>query len=102
MAAETMVAPAPASETEIRDWATLVTVRATKGDCVVLELFGLQNPASPEVRVLAYIRNPRADEDRPPHERIHAFPNNEHATRFVDETILCFEYLGCIVTSELA
>jgi hypothetical protein len=51
---------------------------------------------------LAYISNVRAAEGRPPQERLHAFPNSEQATRFADETILRFEYLGCVITSELA
>ena len=102
MPAETQLAIAPTSETEIRDWATVFTFRATKGDRDVLELVGLQDPATPEMRVLAHVRNIRADEERPPQKRIHAFPNSDHATRFVDETILCFEYLGCIITSERA
>ena len=77
----------------------MFTFRATKGGRVVLELFGFKDPASPEVRVLAYVSNVRAAEGRPPQERLHAFPNSDHATRFVDETILCFEYLGCIITA---
>ena len=98
MAAE--LALAPVSEAQLRGWATVFTFRATKGGRVVLELFGFQDPASPEVRVLAYVSNVRAAEGRPPQERLHSFHNTEHATRFVDETILCFEYLGCIITSE--
>ena len=80
----------------------MFTFRATKGRRVVLELFGFQDPASPEVRVLAYVSNIRAAEGRPPQERLHSFPNSEQATRFADETILCFEYLGCFITSEPA
>jgi hypothetical protein len=64
-----------------------------------LELFGFQDPTTPQVRVLAHVYNIRAAEGRPPDERLHAFPNNEQATRFVDETIVCFEYLGCTITS---
>jgi len=100
MAAE--LALAPVSEAQLRGWATVFTFHATKGDLVVLELFGFQDPASPEVRVLACVSNVRAAEGRPPQERLHAFPNKEQATRFVDETVLCFEYLGCLITSEPA
>ena len=80
----------------------MFTFRATKSGRVVLELCGFQDPASAEVRVLAYVSNIRVAEGRPPQERIHSFPNSEQATRFADETILCFEYLGCIITSEPA
>ena len=80
----------------------MFTFRATKGGRVVLELFGFQDPATPEVRVLAYVNNVRAAEGRPPQERLHSFPNHEQAARFADETILCFEYLGCLITSEPA
>ena len=102
MAAETLLAPAPASEAQIRDWATVFAFRATKGERVVLELFGLQDAATPQVRVLAYVSNVRADEERPPQKTLHKFPNLESATTFADEAILCFEYLGCIITSEFA
>ena len=90
----------PQRRRRLRNWATLFAFRATKGGCVVLELCGLQDPATPQVRVLAYVRNLRAAEGRPPQETLHAFPNSEQAMRFVDETILCFEYLGCVVTGE--
>lgn len=100
MAAELALAPVP--EAQLRDWAPVFTIRATKGERDVLELFGFQDPATPGVRVLAYVSNIRAAEGRPPQERHHVFPSSEQATRFVDETILCFEYLGCIITSELA
>ena len=100
MAAATLLPLAPESEIEIRDWAPVFTYRATKGEVVVLELFGLQDPASPQVRVLAYIRNVRATAERPPQKTLHEFPNRDHAARFADEAILCFEYLGCIITSE--
>ena len=103
MTAEAMLAVAPIPEVrDLRDWATVFTFRATKDDRVVLELFGLQDPATPAVRVLAYVRNVRATEERPPLETLHAFPNREHATKFADEAIICFEYLGCTITSEHA
>ena len=96
----TELALAPAAETQLRDWATVFTFRATKGDRVVLELFGLQDPTTPQVRVLAHVSNVRAAEERPPQKTLHAFPDIEHATRFADEAIVCFEYLGCIITCE--
>jgi len=88
------------SELETLGWSTVFTFRATKGELVVMALFGLQNPASPEVRVLAHIRNVRATVEREPQKTLHAFPDLDHATRFADEAIVCFEYLGCVVSSE--
>jgi hypothetical protein len=88
------------SELETRGWSTAFNFRATKGELVVMELFGLQNPASPEVRVLAHIRNVRATVEREPQKTLHAFPDLDHATRFADEAIVCFEYLGCVISSE--
>ena len=100
MAAATLLPLAPESEIELQDWGPVFTFRATKGEIVVLELFGLQDPATPEVRVLVHIRNVRADEERPPQKTLHGFPDREHAARFADEAILCFEYLGCIISTE--
>jgi hypothetical protein len=88
------------SELETRGWSTVFNFRATKGELVVMALFGLQNPASPEVRVLAHIRNVRATVEREPQKTLHAFPDLDHATRFADEAIVCFEYLGCVVSGE--
>ena len=102
MTAATLLPLAPESETEIRDWPPVFTFRATKGEIVVMELFGLQDPGTPQVRVLAYIRNLRAKEDRPPQILLHSFPNSDHAARFAEEAVLCFEYLGCIITTDPA
>jgi hypothetical protein len=101
MAAETLLAPTPVWRDQLDGWATVCAYRATKSELVVLELFGFQDPASAQMRVLAYVRNPAAAEARPPQEIVHVFPNTAQATRFVDEAILCFEYLGCIITSEV-
>ena len=102
MAAATLLPLAPESEIDIRDWAAVFTYRATKGELVVSELFGLQDPTSQQVQVLAHVRNVRATVERPPQRKLHAFPNREQATRFADEAILCFEYLGCILDTEAA
>ena len=102
MAAVTLLPLAPESEVELRDWATVFTFRATKGELVILELFGLQDPTTAQVRVLAHVRNVRATVERPPERSLYSFPDREHATRFANEAILCFEYLGCVITSELA
>ena len=60
-------------------WSTVFNFRGTKGELVVMELFGLQNPASPELRVLAHIRNVRATVEREPQKTLHAFPDLDHA-----------------------
>ena len=101
MAAATLLPVASQSELETRGWATVFSVRATKDELVVMELFGLQNPATPEVRVLAHIRNVRATVEREPQKTLHAFSTLEHAQRFADEATVCFEYLGCIVGDAL-
>ena len=102
MASATLLPLAPESEIELRDWATVFTFRATKGELVILELFGLQDPTTAQVRVLAHVRNVRATVERPPERSLYSFPDREHAARFANEAILCFEYLGCLITSELA
>lgn len=97
MAAKTLVEPAAALETPAEEWATAFTFSATSDECVVLELLGFQSPDTPEVRVLAHVRNVRADAERPPERMLQSFPDGDHARRFVDETLLCFEYLGCTI-----
>lgn len=100
MAAKTLSVPAAVSETPVQEWATAFTLSVTKNETVVLELFGYQSPDSPEVRVLAYVRNVRAIAEHPPQRMLHSFPDREHAQRFVDEALICFEYLGCTISIE--
>ena len=100
MAAANPIALSPESETVVRDWPVVFTYRATKGEMVVLELFGLEDPTSAQVRVLAHVRNVRATMERPPHRMLHSFANRDHARQFADDAILSLEYLGCTITSE--
>ena len=99
--AATVLPFASEPETELLDWASVFTYRATRDEIVVLELFGLQDPETTQIRVLAHVRNIRATVERPPQRTLHSFPDLGSATRFADEAIICFEYLGCIITTEI-
>ena len=82
---------------ETRGWATVFSVRATKDELVVMELFGLQNPATPEVRVLAHIRTSGQPSNGNRKRRFTPFRPWITRMRFADQATVCFEYLGCIV-----
>ena len=76
----------------------MFTFIAEKKGRRLLELLGFQDPASATVRVLAAIRHVDAVEEHPPQQQLYEFPHRQHADRFVQETLLCLEYLGCTIS----
>ncbi|HZO50925.1 MAG TPA: hypothetical protein VFB26_12335 [Gaiellaceae bacterium] len=54
-------------------------------------------PAGPQTRVTAEIHPVHAPLGSDPQRRVYDFPTRATAQRFVDETLLALEYLGCVV-----
>ena len=99
VAANLLPAPVP-PPTSAPEWPTVFTLTALRAERPLLELLGFQDPASPTVRVLAAIRHVNAVEERPPQQQLYEFPDRKQADRFVQDTLLCFEYLGCTVSRD--
>lgn len=99
MVVETSELAPPAAPPD-RSSPALFAYKASKDDTTIMELFGFAGEDG-DVRVEAAIRPIRAHEASDPVRLSYGFPTREQAQRFADETVLAFEYLGCLV-SDLA
>ena len=74
----------------------LFSFEASREGEVVARLLGFENEAG--VRVSAEIYPVTVLESSEPTGFFHDFPTQNQARRFVDETLVALEYIGCIVT----
>lgn len=74
----------------------LFTYSASKDGMTIVSLFGFERDGK-EVVVEAEIHSVKAPADSEPMRRSLMFPTRELAQRFADETVIAFEYVGCIV-----
>ena len=89
--------PDPASlSPSASDAPALFAYSASKDGRRVLSLFGFEGEG-PEVKVEAEIHSVKAPADSEPKRRSLMFPTRELAQKFADETVIAFEYLGCVV-----